>query len=154
MFGDRFRYTGCLQHTRHGPTQLRYLKKGSVILCGSCRRRTNFGLDTVFVVAADVDHRKPDCEQQLPGIVPDVHDAVTLRPWYINLINDQLSQRLYLGATVDDRVAGMFSFFPCLPASAAPRGFARPEIRIPGVITPTMTKNKRLNPLDTVAEVG
>jgi hypothetical protein len=30
----------------------------------------------------------------------------------------------------------MFSFAPCLPAALAPAGFARPAIRLKGLITP------------------
>ena len=30
----------------------------------------------------------------------------------------------------------MFSFAPCFPSALAPRGFARPAIRLNGVITP------------------
>jgi len=57
VFGDRFHYTGCLQHTKRGPTQLRNLSRGSVILFGSKRPgRPEFTLDTVFDVAGYVDH--------------------------------------------------------------------------------------------------
>jgi hypothetical protein len=47
VFGDQFHYTGCLQHTKRGATQLRYLDRGSVILFGSCREKRDFVVDTV-----------------------------------------------------------------------------------------------------------
>jgi hypothetical protein len=63
------------------------------------------------------------------------------------------SFRLYLGATFDEPVAGMFSFFPCLTGDGIDQGFARPAICIPDVITPTMTQNKRLNPRQTIDDI-
>jgi len=47
----------------------------------------------------------------------------------------------------------MFSFFPCVTGDAIAQGFARPAMRIPDAITPTMTQNKRLNPRQTIDEI-
>jgi hypothetical protein len=55
------------------------------------------------------------------------------------------SWRLYFGATVDNPVDGMFSFFPCAPTNQRPQGFARPVIELPGVITQELRQGKRLN---------
>ena len=60
FFGERFHYTGCLQHTRLGPTQLRSLAPGSLVLFGSCRGKSRFAVDTVFVVSDHVDHSARD----------------------------------------------------------------------------------------------
>ena len=38
----------------------------------------------------------------------------------------------------------MFSFFPCLPYDENGRGFARPEIQIPGFITRHLTQGKKM----------
>ena len=54
------------------------------------------------------------------------------------------SHRLYFGATPDNPVDGMFSFFPCLPYENDSRGFARPTISIPGYITPHLTQGKKM----------
>ncbi len=43
---------------------------------------------------------------------------------------------LYRGATFDDRVGGMFSFVPARPAGDSDLWFARPPIRIDGLINP------------------
>ena len=168
VFGDRFHYTGCLQHTKRGPTQLRHLARGSVILFGSKRPgRPEFTLDTVFVVADFVDHGRRDYKRKLAGVVSDTYAAVTLGPWYgddggcvapeprsgCGTREPERSYRLYIGATVEDPVEGMFSFSPCVDANRIVRGFARPAVHIPGVITPTMTQNKRLNPRQDVAEI-
>lgn len=152
IFGDRFRYTGCLQHKRTGPTQLRHLTRGSVILFGSCRDRSRFVVDTVFVVADHLDHTKQNHRDRLRGRVPATYEAVTLAPWYVDPDSAFRSHRLYEGATFDDRVAGMFSFFPALPAALAPRGFARPTIRLPGVITDRHSQGYRLNPQARAAD--
>lgn len=159
VFGDRFLYTGCLQHTKHGPTQLRNLCRGSVILFGSKRPgRAEFTIDTVFVVADFIDHSRRDHRRKLAGIVPETYAAVTLGPWYgqtsgCTAPELDRSYRLYRGATFDDPVEGMFSFFPCVEANRIAHGFARPAIHIPGVITPAMTQNKRLNPRQSIGEI-
>lgn len=144
VFGDQFHYTGCLQHTRNGPTQLRNLSPGSVILFGSCIRRQKFVVDTIFVVERFVDHSFHDFHDTLRDVISHVYKSVTIDPWYTNLGKSDAVHRLYFGATHDAPVDGMFSFFPCLPLEAAPHGFERPEILIHGSITPNQTQNKKL----------
>jgi hypothetical protein len=166
--GDRFFYTGCLQHTKHGPTQLRNLSRGSVILFGSKRPgRPEFTLDTVFVVADYVDHARRDYKRKLADIVSETYAAVTLAPWYgetpgckpaelnggCTTPESERSFRLYLGATLEDPVDGMFSFFPSVTGDRIGQGFARPAIRMPEVISPKMTQNKRLNPRQGIDEI-
>jgi hypothetical protein len=65
VFGEQFHYTGCLQHTRRGPTQLRFLAPGSRVLFGSCREKSHFAVDTVFVAGEYVDHSALDCQYRL-----------------------------------------------------------------------------------------
>jgi hypothetical protein len=134
-----------MQHKQGRPTQLRRLARGSVVLFGSCLRKARFVLDTVFVVADHVDHTKRDYRDRLRGRVSEAYDAVTLSPWYGNMVERDKSHRLYDGATVEAPVAGMFSFVPCLPAEDAPRGFARPTIRIPGVISDAQCQGFKKN---------
>jgi hypothetical protein len=92
---------------------------------------------------------------------------VTLAPWYgetpgckppesnggRNTPESARSFRLYLGATLEDPVDGIFSFFPCLTGDRIDQGFARPAIRIPDVISPKMPQNKRLNPRQSVDDI-
>jgi hypothetical protein len=48
----------------------------------------------------------------------------------------------------------MFSYFPCAPfREGAVRGFARPVIRLPGVIDDTLKGWQRMNPRERVEEV-
>lgn len=154
VFGERFHYTGCLQHTRLGPTQLRFLAPGSLVLFGSCREKSRFVADTVFVVSQHVDHAAGDWEEVLDGKVAGVYWKVTLEPWYRGSVPAGQSHRLYFGATPEEPVAGMFSFFPCGPYDHGERGFARPEIHIPGFITRHLTQGKKIARDLSLAEVG
>lgn len=153
VFGVQFHYTGCLQHTKFGPTQLRNLSRGSVVLFGSCRHRSEFVVDTVFVVADFVDHSLRDYRDRLRGRISDTYNTVTIAPWYANTVQHDRVHRLYFGATPDEPVDGMFSFVPCLPVAAAPHGFARPAVFIDGVITPSQTQNKTLTRAGTTVEL-
>lgn len=152
---ERFMYTLCQQHTVKGPTQLRFLKAGSVILFGSCIGESNFAIDTVFVIKDWIEH---DQHTKVHQRVPKAYCDVTLAAWpdldgggcaYSNR-----SYRLYFGASYEEPVAGMFSFFPCQPWAGGGRGFARPTIELPGVITGPCKQGKRLNPQSSVSETA
>jgi hypothetical protein len=82
VFGERFYYEGCQQRTKNGPTQLRYLSRGSVILFGSCIDKSYFVLDTVFVVDDWVDHSRNNYRELLSNAVPEAYKDVTISPWY------------------------------------------------------------------------
>ena len=152
VFGDQFHYTGCLQHTRHGPTQLRFLDHGSVILFGSCIDRRKFVLDTVLVVDRWLDHSGSDRGSELDGQISPVYRHATIEPWFSGAGPDANSYRLYFGATPERPVEDMFSFFPASTPRSHGDGFARPEIRL-DVITPNLTQGKRLNPQGSLAVV-
>lgn len=152
VFGDHFHYAGCLQHTRRGPTQLRFLERGSVILFGSCIDLRKFVIDTVFVVDRWVDHSGSDRGKVLDGKVSATYWNATVEPWFSAGGADPNSYRLYFGATPDQPVEGMFSFFPASTPQLHGDGFSRPEIRL-DVITPNLTQGKRLNVQGSVADV-
>lgn len=159
VFGTNFFYTGCQQYTVNGPTQLRFLERGSVILFGSCLDQNSFALDTVFVVDKWIDHTASNFNVLLQSSVPREYREVTLLPWYhkkcgscgndenqsCEAYGPERSWRLYFGATPDNPVERMFSFFPCQPAQLCPRGFARPKIAVPDVITDNLYQGKKLN---------
>jgi len=155
---DGFFYTGCQQRTIRGPTQLRYLKVGSVVLFGSCVGKSEFALDTAFVVDDWIEHDRHNWRQTAAPHVPAVYRDVTLAAWYQPLggccSEPDDSFRLYFGATHENPLAGMYSFFPCRPYRAGSRGFARPVIRMPGVITGSCLQGKKLNPQPNLAAVG
>ena len=173
VFGG-FYYSICKQYTRRGPTQLRYLSKGSVLLFGSCVG-SQFVLDTVFVVKGWIDHDETNYRSKLTGKVPDAYFPTTLYPLYGAVKDSCVSSaascmqpelgcapesssfwRLYFGATCDDPVDGMFSFIPCQPDEKSERGFARPAIELPGIVNPKNRQQYILNPqtrLDDVVEL-
>lgn len=144
VFGDSFQYTLCRQLRRHRkggpffPTALRDLAPGSLILFGSPKKAEGFLLDTVFVVAdKGVLHDLHSWPQALGGRISDVYADVTMRATYA-WEADQPALRHYVGATPQSRVGGMFSFVPALPASFGGNGFARPSVRLDGVIKPSL----------------
>ena len=161
VFGG-FYYTGCLQRRKNGPSQLRYLTRGSVVLFGSCVGGS-FVVDTVFVVDDSVDHEVGSYKALLCGMVPDPYWDVTLKPRYSNesekkswlcLPGEGLSWRLYFGATYGDPVDGMFSFVPSMQSGASPNGFARPVINLPGIVTPGLVRNYRRELKSSLADVA
>ncbi len=145
VFGG-FLYTGCQQWTKRGATQLRYLERGSVILFGS-RLGSQFCIDTVFVVRDRKEHHARNYKTGFRNLVSEAFQEATLSVWYSDKNNSCAPEscRLYFGATIDEPVNGMFSYFPCMPAKDCPRGFARPAIDLPDVINPALQQGKRLN---------
>ena len=152
VFGG-FYYTVCMQRRRGGPSQLRYLEKGSVVLFGS-RVAGQYVVDTVFVVAGCIDHEAATHRELLSGKVPDAYWDVTLKPLYANetdrrawmcLPGEGLSWRLYFDATYENPVDDMYSFVPCKPSGEAPNGFPRPSIELPGIVNPDLSRGFRRN---------
>ena len=152
VFGERFLYTICQQNRKTGSTQLRNLAKGSVVLFGSCLKE-KFVLDTVFVIDHWVDHCKDNFRSVLNGYVSETYKKVTLLPMYCSgyncrgcaTLNKTASFRLYFGATFDNPVHGMFSFFPTQLVDCYPKGFARPAISISKIITDSLNQSMKLN---------
>ncbi len=147
VFGDKICYAVCKQRKGRGgvalaqETCLCRLTEGSVILFGS-RVGHKFALDTVFVVKSWVEHSMGSYSD-LAELIDPTYLAVTFKPWYAWVDNPALKWRLYFGATVDDDVEGMFSFFPCKEAAGSGTGFCRPAVELPGVVNPELQRGKR-----------
>lgn len=144
VFGDRFIYSNCRQNTRHGQRKTQHLAVGSIIAFGSGRLH-DFVLDTLFVVGGA---RRVTWETIDELDVDPVFRAVTLdllvpRP-------EGPSFTLYEGATPDEPVAGMFSFFPCIPSEEDRSGFARPAVKANKMINP---KNWRAAKLTSIEDL-
>ena len=86
-------------------------------------------LDTVFVVACYVDYHVTSMESELDGCVSREFMDVTGKPLMSNT-RTKLPLRLYLGATPEHLVNGMYSFFPAMLGKGS-AGFPRPSISIP-----------------------
>jgi hypothetical protein len=114
------------------------LDVGSVIVFGSGFKddgADSWVLDAVLVVRDYVDHNLGNYEEKLHNRVPNGYEHVVLGPTYgEHASRRHLPRRLYIGATHDNPVNGMFSFFPCT-APGVDRGFARPEIKPNEILT-------------------
>lgn len=120
---DGFYYSNCKQQSRPG---LKQLGRGSVLVFGS-RKGPHWVVDTVFVVADYVDHNATDYEERLAERAPQCFRDAVLSTYGDAGSYD--SQRWYRGATYDEPVDGMFSFFPCVPAKIE-TPFPRPRIEL------------------------
>jgi hypothetical protein len=156
---DAFLFWSCQQHTSKGPTQLRNLQRGSVILFGSYMN-DKFVLDTVFVVRDWIDYDLTSYKSVLNGRVPLGYMEVTMNPLFLSgrgskegCPADTIPYRLYFGATYASPIHGMFSFFPCQPYKKGTLGFARPTILDADFITNTQRQKYRLNPQDAQGQV-
>lgn len=135
VFGEAFRYSNCKQLTyRHNPSGLQELMPGSVIFFGS-KLEGEFVLDTVFVVK--------DSASYSPNQPPETDEAFRVCTME-SLVTDDCGDfpfTLYRGATIDDPVAGMYSFSPCRDETASDARFARPPISLPGYINPASAQS-------------
>lgn len=149
IFGDQFLYSNCKQAKR---PNLRNLERGSVIAFGS-KKGHGWVLDTVLVIADSFDYLAADTHTALAGLVPDAFLDVTGGPLVENDATETL--RLYRGATPDDPIDGMFSFFPTSFASGNV-GFERPSIELPdSYFKPKLAQNYKKTdlPPDTLNEL-
>jgi len=127
IFGDRFLYSNCKQ--QKAPS-LAHLGRGSVKAFGSGKKiagEHRWLLDTVLVVADSLAYATPEAHRVLMDAAPEAFLTVTGGPI---MDNEKDSFRLYMGATPNDPVDGMFSFFPAMPAEGDV-GFPRPRIDLP-----------------------
>ena len=141
IFGDSFLYSNCGQPAE-SKKALKHLDVGSVIAFGSGKKidgKWKWMLDTVFVVRGSCCYDPLNPRQMLEGKVPDEFLEVTAGPQVASTKDlregsasaacapksEQL--RLYWGATPDNPVDEMFSFFPAVPADRE-SSFARPVI--------------------------
>lgn len=139
IFGDCFlysNYSNCRQSANPG---VRHLAPGSVIAFGSGKKidgERKWVLDTVFVVRDSCLYDPRDTRGTLGDKVPDTFLEVTGGPLSDNDEEASCSGtcastperlRLYWGATPDNPVHGMFSFFPAVPADRE-SSFARPVV--------------------------
>lgn len=146
VFGERFRYSNCRQNTKKGPLRTQRLATGSVILFGS-GLDGEFVVDTVFVVA-DAQPLTADTVSEIRTI-DEAFAAVTLELVYPS--DGTTTFRLYDGATTDEPVHGIFSFFPCLPHEEPTQAFPRAVVQLDGVVNPRnwrACKMTRLTSLD------
>ena len=153
IFGERILYSNC----RQKQPGLRHLAKGSVIAFGSCKKvdgKWRWMLDTVLVVRDFKNYDASSARIALRDWVSATFQKVTGGPLADNA--ECRSQgcaastgaatpfRLYRGATPDDPVAGMFSFFPAIPARGDST-FPRPLVDLPAeYFTPSLCMTAKI----------
>lgn len=158
VYGGPFLFGNCKQNTKNGkPTGLQSMQKGSVILFGSNRGGSRFVLDTVFVVEGWTPYATGDYLEILKGKVPPEYFDITLNSIAHDLAVSKQADctyRLYTGATHEKPLHGMFSYFPCTPYKGGDaRGFARPVIKLPGIVDDTLRGWQRMNPQENIEAV-
>lgn len=141
VFGEQMIYSNCKQTLRpgHRPTAMQRLTRGSVICFGSAIGG-EFCADTVFVVASAQRWSPADTTIGAElGQAFAVCTAGSLASGNDDYAHARLT--LYKAATIDDPVDGMYSFVPAMPVTGRYPRFARPPIRIPGLINPASTQS-------------
>lgn len=143
IFGNCFLYSNCGQSTE-SKKGLKQIGQGSVIAFGSGKQiegQRKWVLDTVLVVRDSFLYNPLNPREALEGKVPDEFLEVTGGPlvaWAEEVREGSASDvcapksewlRLYRGATADDPINEMFSFFPAILADGEST-FARPVISL------------------------
>ena len=88
-------------------------------------------VDTVLVVRDFIDFDFVNHREMLASKVPDAYWEVTLAPTFTSDWNRSQRFRLYQGATANDPVDGMFSFFPAVLEDGGETGVPRPVLDLP-----------------------
>jgi len=141
VFGERMLYSNCKQTIRPGsrPTALQRLTRGSVICFGSALGG-EYCADTILVIASAEPWTPADAAiGRRAGEAIRACTADSLASGDGSYAGTRLT--LYQGATFDDPADGVYSFVPALPADGRYPRFARPPIRLPGLINPASTQS-------------
>jgi hypothetical protein len=141
VFGERMLYSNCKQTLGpdNRPTSLQRLTRGSVICFGSAIDG-EFCADTVLPVASAAPWTPADATiGRRAGRAFAACTVDSLASGDGSYAGTRLM--LYQGATVEEPVDGMYSFVPALPVSGEYPRFARPPVRLPGLINPASTQS-------------
>ena len=145
IFENEFKFLLCQQFRPAilTLTQLANLDTGSLILFGSLINKDKptafFQLDTVFVVNNWIDYNPLANAINIPKISQNYFDIVYTKAYPSNRNHPNLELRLYRGATIHNRINGMYSFVPARLYEANNIGFPRIPLRN---MPPYMHNNK------------
>lgn len=127
VFGESFYYTNCKQKRKGRGEEMLNLSRGSIILFGSEINKSEFIIDTVFVVSNN-------------ETVKDYKNHIDDYPYILRQVTIELKERelqdwhtLYKGQMYDlnssyaKNIASTFCFFPC-KVNCGNKGFERPII--------------------------
>ena len=134
VFGEHFRYFVCKQFKPKSgkETALAKLERGSIILFGSTKNANTkdafFQLDTVFVVSDYIEY-DPSDENALSNYNIDGYRDFVFKMAFPEPFKHSLKLRLYIGATYDNPVSGMYSFAPARLYENNKHGFPRVKLK-------------------------
>jgi hypothetical protein len=117
VFDKEFKYFICKQFkSKTGKTtKFSSLEKGSIILFGSTGNQNKnsafFQLDTVFVIADYIEYDSSD-PKALSSSELDFYNKVVFKMAFPYPTEKSMKLRLYVGATYENPVNGMYSFSP------------------------------------------
>lgn len=137
VWGDRMLYSNCRQGS---VGSLRRLTRGSVVCFGSTSG-DDFCVDTVLIIASAEPWDAADCEGIDAERAFQVCTAASLAAG--GACSAEAGFTLYRGATFEDPVNGMYSFVPAMPVANPYPRFARPPVRLPGLINTASTRGPR-----------
>jgi hypothetical protein len=153
LFDGAFKYLVCKQ-AKLGFSQgtgLSQLERGSMILFGSTSGRDKasafFQLDTVFVVADWIEY-SPSYLTSLRAHseVSEFYDKVVVSKAFPKPLRHATRLRLYLGATYQNQVEGMYSYSPARVASSTPIGHPRVSLRNLNFLTNNLNSSPKYTP--------
>jgi hypothetical protein len=136
VWGDCMIYSNCKQ----AQVSLRRLTRGSVICFGSTFG-DEFCADTVMVIAS----AEPWDPHDLDGLDASgaFHTCTGETVAGDPSCGPDADLILYRGATFEEPVDGMYSFVPAMLVTSPLPRFARPPVRLPGLINTTSTRGPR-----------
>lgn len=154
VFDGAFKYLICKQ-AKIGfsrGTGLSRLERGSIILFGSTFGRDKasafFQLDTVFVVADWIEYSPSDLASlRAHPEVSDLYDDLVVSKAFPRQLQHNIRLRLYLGATYEKQVEGMYSFSPARVASSTPMGHPRVRLSNLDFLTNNLNSSPKFTPL-------
>ena len=153
VFDGAFKYLICKQ-AKLGfskGTGLSRLERGSMILFGSTSGRDKasafFQLDTVFVVADWIEYSPSDLRSlRAHPEVSDLYDHLVVSKAFPKQLRHTISLRLYLGATYQNQVEGMYSFSPACVSNSTPMGHPRVRLSNFDFLTNNLNSSPKFTP--------
>lgn len=127
VFGESFYYTNCKQKQKRNGKKMLSLSSGSIILFGSEINRSEFIIDTVFVVSTkETVAEYKNHVNNYPHILRQI--TIELKGRELNDWHTLYKGKMYdLNSSYTENMTSTFSFFPC-KANCGNSGFERPVI--------------------------
>ncbi len=159
VFGKHFRYLVCKQFKPKlkKETFLSRLNIGSIILFGSTinqkdKSNAYFALDTIFVISDYIEY-DPSDPNALNNYNIDNYKDIVYKMAFPKPLDFSLKLRLYIGATIENPIEGMYSFSPAKVYKNEPHGFKRLKLKNLPYITNNLNAAPKRTFLKDITEV-